>query len=182
MTPEEADFFLSGYRFDLPPEQIAQFPPEERGTSRLLVMPRHGAADPRPELRHAAFGELPDLLPPNALIVANNSRVLQARLLGLRSTGGKVEFLLLTPLPLVMERAAPHRADGADAFSAEAEGLIRCGGRRNPCLRRGHPRHAAGIRPLRQASGASGLAWRSGQGLCGHRAHSSAALHQARRR
>ena len=162
MTPEEADFFLSGYRFDLPPEQIAQFPPEERGTSRLLVMPRHGAADPRPELRHAAFGELPDLLPPDAQIVANNSRVLQARLLGLRSTGGKVEFLLLTPLPLVMERAAPHRADGADAFSAEAEGLIRCGG----SVREGETlAFGAGIRVTLLESGPFGrrrvrLVWR----------------------
>ena len=124
MIPEEADFFLSSYRFDLPPEQIAQFPPEERGASRLLVMPRKGAPDPCPELRHAMFSELPDLLPPGALIVANNSRVLQARLLGSRFTGGKVEFLLLTPLPLVMERASPDKVGGADAFSAEAEGLV----------------------------------------------------------
>ena len=132
MIPDEADFSLSSYRFDLPPEQIAQFPPEERGASRLLVLPRKGASDPRPELRHGMFGDLPDCLPENALIIANNSRVLQARLLGSRGTGGKVEFLLLTPLPLVMERARPDKrlggAGGAEAFSAEAEGLVRCGG------------------------------------------------------
>ena len=132
MIPDEADFSLSSYRFDLPPEQIAQFPPEERGASRLLVLPRKGASDPRPELRHGMFGDLPDCLPENALIIANNSRVLQARLLGSRGTGGKVEFLLLTPLPLVMERARPDKrpggTGGAEAFSAEAEGLVRCGG------------------------------------------------------
>ena len=132
MIPDEADFSLSSYRFDLPPEQIAQFPPEERGASRLLVLPRKGASDPRPELRHSMFGDLPDCLPENALIIANNSRVLQARLLGSRGTGGKVEFLLLTPLPLVMERARPDKrpggTGGAEAFSAEAEGLVRCGG------------------------------------------------------
>lgn len=132
MIPDEADFSLSSYRFDLPSEQIAQFPPEERGASRLLVLPRKGASDPRPELRHGMFGDLPDCLPDNALIIANNSRVLQARLLGSRGTGGKVEFLLLTPLPLVMERARPDKrlggTGGAEAFSAEAEGLVRCGG------------------------------------------------------
>ena len=162
MIPEEADFFLSSYRFDLPPEQIAQFPPEERGASRLLVMPRKGAPDPCPELRHAMFSELPDLLPPGALIVANNSRVLQARLLGSRFTGGKVEFLLLTPLPLVMERASPDKAGGADAFSAEAEGLVRCGG----SVREGETfAFGAGIRVTVLESGPFGkrrvrLAWR----------------------
>lgn len=125
MITEEADFFLKSYDFELPPEQIAQFPPEKRGASRLLVLPRAGDLD----LRHARFSDLPGLLPENALIVANNSRVLQARLLGSRATGGKVEFLLLTPLPLVLAQAAPEtRAGAGGAFSAEAEGLVRAGG------------------------------------------------------
>jgi len=106
MPTEEADFFLESYNFELPESQIAQFPPEERGASRLLVMPREGALD----LEHRQFSDLPDCLPEGALLVANNSRVLQARLLGTRSTGGKVEFLLLTPLPLVLERARPRQA------------------------------------------------------------------------
>ena len=121
MPIEEADFWLESYNFDLPQERIAQFPPEERGTSRLMVLPRTGAV----ELTHARFADLPDLLPPGALLVANNSRVLQARLLGTRATGGKVEFLLLTPLPLVLERAVPAKTGG---LVAEAEGLVRSGG------------------------------------------------------
>lgn len=128
MIPDTADFLLSGYTYELPEEQIAQFPPDQRGTSRLMVMERKGAA----ALEHASFANLPSLLPPNALLVANNTRVLQARLLGVRSTGGKVEFLLLTPLPLVIERAVPDAAagtaTGVAAFSAEAEGLVRSGG------------------------------------------------------
>lgn len=36
MIPDEADFSLSSYRFDLPSEQIAQFPPEERGALSLI--------------------------------------------------------------------------------------------------------------------------------------------------
>ena len=43
MHIEEADFLLQSYRFDLPQEQVAQFPPEERGGSRLLVMPRNAS-------------------------------------------------------------------------------------------------------------------------------------------
>ena len=124
MYQREEDFQLSNYRFDLPEEQIAQFPPEERGNSRLLVMDRKGRV---PNI-HAEFKQLADYLPPRALLVANNSRVLQARLLGTRSTGGKVEFLLLTPLPLILAEARPVR--GREGwFEAEASGLVRAGGR-----------------------------------------------------
>ena len=119
----EKDFQLGSYRFDLPPEQIAQFPPETRGASRLLAMPRRGELT----LEDHAFTDLPDLLPEGALLVANNSRVLQARLLGTRGTGGKVEFLLLTPLPLVKENAHRHK-DAENGWSAEVSGLVRCGG------------------------------------------------------
>ena len=117
------DFLLHNYTFELPQEQIAQFPPEHRGDSRLMVMARKGDAP----LEHHMFAELPDCLPKGALLVANNSRVLQARLLGTRSTGGKVEFLLLTPLPLVLRQAMPSR-DGESALCAEVEGLVRSGG------------------------------------------------------
>ncbi|MBO4300719.1 MAG: tRNA preQ1(34) S-adenosylmethionine ribosyltransferase-isomerase QueA, partial [Desulfovibrio sp.] len=53
------------------------------------------------------------------------SRVVQARLLGRRETGGKVEFLLLTPLPLLVRHA---RILKSGEHQAEAEGLVRCGG------------------------------------------------------
>lgn len=119
----DEDFSLAAYRYDLPPEQIAQFPPEVRGGSRLLVLPRQGEFCPE----HHQFAELPDLLPEGALLVANNSRVLQARLLGTRGTGGKVEFLLLTPLPLVRDNAR-RRKDVKDGWTAEVSGLVRCGG------------------------------------------------------
>ena len=117
------DFLLKNYTFDLPQEQIAQFPPEHRGESRLMVMSRRGDAP----LEHRMFADLPSCLPSGALLVANNSRVLQARLLGTRSTGGKVEFLLLTPLPLVLREASPSR-NGDGELCAEVEGLVRSGG------------------------------------------------------
>ena len=119
----EDDFLLQNYTYELPQEQIAQYPPEQRGTSRLLTMRRNGALD----LEHHMFSDLPDCLPEGALLVANNSRVLQARLLGSRSTGGKVEFLLLTPLPLVRAAATPVKGR-EDTWSAEVNGLVRSGG------------------------------------------------------
>ncbi len=118
--PEKSDFLLSSYDYVLPPEQIAQEPPKERGASRLMVVQRHGDLKPL----HRQFGDLPDLLPDGALLVANNSRVLPARLQGLRSTGGKVEFLLLTPLPIVLATAKTE----SGGFSARVEGLLRSGG------------------------------------------------------
>lgn len=119
----EDDFLLQNYTYELPQEQIAQYPPEQRGTSRLLTMRRNGALD----LEHHMFSDLPDCLPEGALLVANNSRVLQARLLGSRSTGGKVEFLLLTPLPLVRAAATPVKGR-EDTWSTEVNGLVRSGG------------------------------------------------------
>ena len=125
VVPEPEDFFLQSYDFPLPEAHIAQFPPEVRGTSRLMVMDRAGGAP-----RHSHFGELARWLPAGALIVANNSRVLPARLAGRReATGGTVEFLLLTPLPLLAARpgAGEKTADGPR--SAVAEGLVRSGGK-----------------------------------------------------
>ena len=79
-------------------------------------------------IEHHMFAELCDLLPEGALLVANNSRVLPARLRGLRATGGKVEFLLLTPLPVVVEAAG----QGSGRHEAPAGGLLRAGGRLKP--------------------------------------------------
>ncbi len=129
MIIDEKDYMLSSYAFELPLERIAQYPPEERGLSRLLVMPRK-----KNEANiHTNFAELGAHLPPNCLLVVNNSRVLQARLLGTRPSGGKVEFLLLSPLPLVIANARPrppkNKDDDQEWFEAEAHGLVRAGGR-----------------------------------------------------
>ncbi len=79
--------------FELPPELIAQEPPPERSSSRMLVVAGEGMI--RGEER---FTALPDLLQPGDLLVLNDSRVLPARLLTLRpDTGGRVELLLVEP-------------------------------------------------------------------------------------
>lgn len=122
---QDKDYLLSSYAYDLPEELIAQTPPAERGTSRLMVVQRTGDL----AIRHRHFADLVDELPEGALLVANNSRVLPARLRGLRHTGGKVEFLLLSPLPAIMARA---RETEPGVWQAEAEGLVRSGGHPAP--------------------------------------------------
>ncbi len=123
--PDDRDYLLSSYEYDLPEAQIAQEPLPERGASRLMVVRRHGDLT----VRHGHFTDLPDVLPRGALLVANNSRVLPARLRGLRNTGGKVEFLLLTPLPVVLGAV---EQGGEDGLQARCEGLVRSGGHLRP--------------------------------------------------
>lgn len=84
---------LSEFDYELPPELIAQHPPEERGRSRLLVMPRDGGP-----LQHRMFRDLPEYLRAGDCLVLNDTRVIPARLIGHRPTGGQVELLLLRPL------------------------------------------------------------------------------------
>ena len=79
--------------YDLPEELIAQTPLEKRDTSRLCVLDRTtGAVD------HKHFYDIIDYLQPGDCLVMNDSRVLPARLLGHRPTGGAVEVLLLRDL------------------------------------------------------------------------------------
>ncbi|HEV2527935.1 MAG TPA: tRNA preQ1(34) S-adenosylmethionine ribosyltransferase-isomerase QueA [Thermomicrobiales bacterium] len=88
------DLLASDFDFDLPPELIAQHPIEPRDASRLLVLKRDSEL-----IEHRGITDLPGLLQPGDLLVANNSRVLPARLHGTRAaTGGRVELLLLRNL------------------------------------------------------------------------------------
>lgn len=80
----------SSYSFLLPQEQIAQEPPTDRGASRLFVLPRREGSG-----GHHSFSELPDLLRAGDLLVLNDTRVLAARVLLRRATGGGVPGLVL---------------------------------------------------------------------------------------
>ena len=79
--------------YDLPEELIAQTPLEKRDTSRLLVLDKATG-----EVTHKHFYDIIDYLQPGDCLVMNDSRVLPARLLGHRPTGGAVEVLLLRDL------------------------------------------------------------------------------------
>ena len=80
----------SDFYYDLPKELIAQTPVEPRDSSRLLVLGRESG-----EIEHRHFYEIIDYLDEGDLIVANDSRVLPARIYGVKDTGARVEFLLL---------------------------------------------------------------------------------------
>ena len=83
----------SDFWYDLPEELIAQTPLEQRDTSRLLVLNKETG-----EVKHQHFFDVVDYLRPGDCLVMNDSRVLPARLLGHRPTGGAVEVLLLRDL------------------------------------------------------------------------------------
>ncbi len=120
---------LADFDFDLPPELIAQHPAPERSGARLLDGTGALPVD-------RIFRDLPALLAPGDLIVFNDTRVIKARLLGVKPTGGAVEALVERILPGaergVFEVWAHLRASKspkagsrvrfADAFDAEVLG------------------------------------------------------------
>jgi S-adenosylmethionine:tRNA ribosyltransferase-isomerase len=79
--------------YDLPPDLIAQHPVEPRDSSRLMVIDRAAQA-----ISHRHFVDIADYLQPGDLLVANDTSVLNARLVGRKPTGGKAEVLLLRKL------------------------------------------------------------------------------------
>ena len=79
--------------YDLPEELIAQTPLQQRDTSRLCVLDRETG-----KVTHKHFYDILEYLQPGDCLVMNDSRVLPARLLGHRPTGGAVEVLLLRDL------------------------------------------------------------------------------------
>ena len=88
-----SDFKTRDFWYDLPEELIAQTPLQKRDTSRLLAVDRRTG-----QLAHRHFYDILDYLNPGDTLVMNDSRVLPARLLGHRPTGGAAELLLLRDL------------------------------------------------------------------------------------
>jgi len=81
------------FDYHLPPEMIAQTPIEPRDASRLMVVHRASGA-----ITHRHFRDLAGYLHPGDILVTNDSRVIPARMFARKTTGGKVEILLLRPL------------------------------------------------------------------------------------
>ena len=98
------------YDFVLPPERIAQVPVSRRDESRLMVVERASG-----RIEHAKFTDLASLIAPGDALALNTTRVLRARLLGTRESGGKGEVFLLKPV-------------GDDRFEA----LVHPGGKLKP--------------------------------------------------
>lgn len=83
---------LDSLDYDLPKEQIAQFPCERRDQSKLLVFDRKSGS-----VKHCHFSDLPNLLPEKFHFIRNNAAVLKARIFAKKKSGAEVECLLLTP-------------------------------------------------------------------------------------
>ena len=117
-----ADFRLQSYAFHLPGDRIAQEPAAARAASRLMVLRRADGG--------TALGSFPDILrhlPEKCLLVANNARVIPARLSGRRPGGGAAEFLLLTPPPLLKtEETAGEKRAGAGGLVDRKRPRLNC--------------------------------------------------------
>ncbi len=111
MSDIPREFRLESYQYDLPAELVAQYPPKERTESRLLVLNRSTG-----EIQHhPRFSEIAGYFRPGDILVANDSRVFPARLLGQKETGGRVEILLLQlpqkerPVPALFRGKRPRK-------------------------------------------------------------------------
>lgn len=82
---------ISDYAYDLPDEKIAKYPLAERDQSKLLVW-KNGS------IQDSQFGNLPDFLPSNSLLIFNNTKVIRARLHFQKETGAKIEIFCLDPI------------------------------------------------------------------------------------
>ena len=95
MTTWVSALRLSEFDFPFDESLIAEYPVSPRDHARLLVVPRKG----EPAFQHARVKDLPNLLRSDDVVVLNDTKVIPARLHGTkRSTGGKVEALLVRPL------------------------------------------------------------------------------------
>jgi S-adenosylmethionine:tRNA ribosyltransferase-isomerase len=112
-------YTLADFDFDLPPELIAQHPLPERSASRLLDGRGDIPAD-------RVFRDLPALLAPGDLLVFNDTKVIKARLLGRKASGGAVEGLVERVLPghevLVHLRASKSPKPGSTLHFAAPDG------------------------------------------------------------
>ncbi|MBF8962041.1 S-adenosylmethionine:tRNA ribosyltransferase-isomerase [Pontibacter sp. FD36] len=95
MNANPKNLAIKDFVYELPDERIAKYPLPERDQSKLLYYKSHNIAD-------HTFTDLPDLLPAGSLLVFNNTKVVQARLIFHKPTGGAVEIFCLEPVK-------PHR-------------------------------------------------------------------------
>jgi S-adenosylmethionine:tRNA ribosyltransferase-isomerase len=112
--------------YDLPADRIAQFPSADREQARLMVIRAHGQTGNAIEHRHIA--DLADIVPAGSLVVLNDTRVMPARLIAQKETGGRVEVFLV--------RLAGKRIIDGDGGPREAQ-IWRALGKASKALRFG---------------------------------------------
>ncbi len=111
------------FDFEVPEDLIAQYPKKRRDEARLLVLDRRTG-----RIEHRIFKEIVDILSPGDLVVFNNSRVIPARLILKKPTGGTVEILIIEKLEKNLWRAMAKRAkrikEGMKLFSETGEEIV----------------------------------------------------------
>ena len=121
---------VSDFDFDLPDEQIARFPAEDRTGSRLLCLDGNSG-----EIEHQQFSDIESLLEPGDLLVLNNTRVIPARMYGQKETGGKIEVLIERVvednLALAQVRASKSPKPGSVLLLADGAVRVVVEGRRD---------------------------------------------------
>jgi len=95
---------IDSYKYDLPPDRIAQQPAASRELSRLLALDAATGA-----IRDLSFTDIVDFFSPGDLLVVNNTRVFPARILGRKETGGRVELLILHYPQAIVPSAGSRR-------------------------------------------------------------------------
>jgi S-adenosylmethionine:tRNA ribosyltransferase-isomerase len=110
---------VSDFSFDLPAELIAQHPPAQRGSSRMLVLDRATGA-----LRDDLFANLPNLLQPGDLLILNDSRVLPARLFATRG-GARTQHNSPQPSGLIEILLTEQIEDPAQSGENQWRALVR---------------------------------------------------------
>ncbi|HPS64185.1 MAG TPA: S-adenosylmethionine:tRNA ribosyltransferase-isomerase, partial [Ignavibacteria bacterium] len=81
---------IEDYNYELPAEQIAQYPLEKRDESKILIYKNR-------EISEDIFRNIADYIQPESLMVFNNTKVIKARIFFYKSTGAEIEILLLEP-------------------------------------------------------------------------------------
>ncbi|MDR2804576.1 MAG: S-adenosylmethionine:tRNA ribosyltransferase-isomerase [Dysgonamonadaceae bacterium] len=84
------DLAIDAFDYELPDERIAKFPLAQRDKSKLLIYDKG-------QLSESVFDRIPDLIPGKALLVFNNTKVIQARMIFRKATGAPIEIFCLEP-------------------------------------------------------------------------------------
>src|SRR5450631_4671621 len=89
-APDFPSVSMTDFDYPLPDEKIARYPLEQRDASKLLVFNKGQIAESR-------YADIAKFLPKPGLLVFNNSRVLEARILFVKPSGGQIEIFCLEP-------------------------------------------------------------------------------------
>jgi S-adenosylmethionine:tRNA ribosyltransferase-isomerase len=98
MNVEAENILIRHFNYDLPHQKIAEFPLQERDQSRLLVY-QYG------DIQDDHFSNVHNHLPANSTLVLNNTRVIEARILFIKHTGGQIEIFCLEPHQQTVEQS-----------------------------------------------------------------------------